>query len=163
MDGDAAVDGGDPGAVTQNDAGESLDTGTTLPDPTSTDAGTTTTHSNDAGHLVGSTPDATADATGTDAHVSTPVDSGSHPVVDAGIPDTSVATSEDTGVVTTSCGGVPAWVSGTTAQEVQNGGSKYKCLVPGWCDQTGVSAVDAWEPGVGSAWSQAWSLEGPCQ
>ena len=78
---------------------------------------------------------------------------------DTGAPDTSI--SEDTGSTTVACGGVPAWFEGTTAIEVQNFGIKYHCMVEGWCSQSGVAAVDAWEPGTGSSWQSAWTSEGP--
>jgi hypothetical protein len=45
---------------------------------------------------------------------------------------------------------------------VQNLGERYTCIQPGWCDQSGTSAVLAWEPGVGSAWQQAWKDSGAC-
>jgi len=60
------------------------------------------------------------------------------------------------------CGGWPQWFAGTTAQQVQHLGERYTCIQPGWCDQSGTSAVLAWEPGVGSDWQAAWKDSGPC-
>jgi hypothetical protein len=77
---------------------------------------------------------------------------------DAGGGGIDASGSQDAG----NCGGLPVWFAGTMAQEVQNGGERYTCKVPGWCDQTGVSAVDAWEPGVGTDWQDAWTDSGPC-
>jgi hypothetical protein len=63
---------------------------------------------------------------------------------------------------TGNCSGLTEWTAGTTAQEVQHHGQKYRCLVPGWCSQTGSAAIAAYEPGTGSAWTQAWQSEGSC-
>ncbi|HYC83878.1 MAG TPA: Ig-like domain-containing protein, partial [Chryseosolibacter sp.] len=59
-----------------------------------------------------------------------------------------------------SCSGVPQYVNGTayaTGAEVQNVNKKFKCAVGGWCSQGG-----AYEPGVGWAWTDAWTLLGDC-
>lgn len=55
----------------------------------------------------------------------------------------------------------PAYVNGAsyaTGALVQNVGSEYKCLVGGWCMVGGPYA-----PGVGWAWTNAWSLVQSCQ
>jgi chitin-binding protein len=55
----------------------------------------------------------------------------------------------------------PAYVDGSgyaTGVLVQNAGSEYKCLVGGWCTVGGPYA-----PGVGWAWTNAWSLVQSCQ
>lgn len=87
---------------------------------------------------------------------SSPVD-GASPV-DSGGGGTDAGGPQDAG----SCGGWPLWVAGTTAQQVQNMGERYTCIQPGWCDQSGTSAILAWEPGVGSDWQAAWQDSGPC-
>ena len=61
-----------------------------------------------------------------------------------------------------SCSGVPQYVAGTSytaGQIVQNVSSRYACTVAGWCSST---AAWAYAPGTGSAWTDAWSLVGPC-
>lgn len=141
------------------DAGTSSspDAGTSIPtDPTmASDGGATmTAPSDDAGY--------SAQDTG--------VQTGGHP--DAGSPggfDAGQQTLHDAGAppsndssVSVACGGIPAWFSGTTATKVENGGDVYECIQTGWCDVTGVAAVDAWEPGTGSDWQEAWMLVGPC-
>jgi hypothetical protein len=60
------------------------------------------------------------------------------------------------------CGGLPEWFAGTTAADVKHNGQRFHCTVAPWCSMTGASAVLAWEPGVGYAWSQAWELKGSC-
>jgi hypothetical protein len=126
----------------EDDAGNAEDTGSGFSD----DAGDDSGFEDDS--ASNNTPDVTNG--GEDAPSSD----------DTGVIDTG--TSEDTGSGTVACGGVPAWFEGTTALEVQNFGIKYHCMVEGWCSQTGVAAVDAWEPGTGSAWQSAWTSEGPC-
>jgi hypothetical protein len=103
----------------------------------------------------GSTQDASSPIEASPVDASSPVDVA--PPVDTG-GGTDASGTEDAG----SCGGWPAWFAGTTAQQVQNLGERYTCIQPGWCDQSGTSAVLAWEPGVGSAWQQAWKDSGPC-
>lgn len=85
-------------------------------------------------------------------------------VPDTSLPDTSVPDAAhdagvdarpDTGPV---CGGLPDWVRGTTAQHVKRNGRKYTCLEPGWCS----NVSDAYDPGDGWAWQQAWKDDGPC-
>jgi|GEM_PF-919609 len=59
-----------------------------------------------------------------------------------------------------SCSGVPQYVNGAayaTGAEVQNVSKKFRCAVGGWCSQGG-----AYEPGVGWAWTDAWTLLGDC-
>lgn len=61
-----------------------------------------------------------------------------------------------------SCSGSPSYSAGTSytqGQSVQNKGSLYRCDVAGWCSSTGAWA---YEPGVGSAWQQAWTSLGVC-
>jgi chitinase len=58
---------------------------------------------------------------------------------------------------------VPAWVSGGSYPNgavVQNVGSKFTCLVGGWCSLA--NAAWAYEPGAGMYWTQAWQKEGAC-
>jgi hypothetical protein len=93
---------------------------------------------------------------GAPVDASPPVDA--KPPADTGGGGTDASGAHDAG----SCGGWPPWVEGTTAQQVQNMGERYTCIQPGWCDQTGTSAVLAWEPGVGSDWQAAWQDSGPC-
>ena len=60
------------------------------------------------------------------------------------------------------CSTLPQYVAGTTYatnQKVKNINNQYNCLVGGWCSST---AAWAYEPGVGTAWTQAWSLVGAC-
>ena len=64
--------------------------------------------------------------------------------------------------VTPTCNGLPEWFAGITATEVQHFGEKYSCLVSGWCSESSATAVAAYEPGKGWAWTQAWSDQGPC-
>lgn len=57
---------------------------------------------------------------------------------------------------------VPQYVAGTSyalGDTVQNIGNKYQCDEPGWCSST---AAWAYEPGVGSAWQDAWTYVGEC-
>jgi hypothetical protein len=59
-----------------------------------------------------------------------------------------------------SCSGVPQYVSGTNyadGAQVKNVNKKFSCKVSGWCSIGG-----AYEPGVGWAWSNAWTLLGDC-
>lgn len=44
-------------------------------------------------------------------------------------------------------------------QLVQNGGSEYRCTVPGWCSST---AEWAYAPGTGAHWQMAWELVRSC-
>jgi predicted chitinase len=64
------------------------------------------------------------------------------------------------GAGTAKCTGVTPWVAGTMASEVSHNGKRYACKpgVAGWCS----SPAAAYEPGVGFAWQDAWSDEGPC-
>jgi hypothetical protein len=152
-----------------------------IPPPTTTeDSGTpgnvdpdsgSPSSSEDSGS--GSIPDAT---TSTDRDAAFAVDStapsnphDSAAPIDSAGPDTNVpdTAAPDTGTTakdsgSASCDGLPQWVSGTTASEVQNLGEKYTCIVEGWCSLTGSSAVLAYEPGTGSAWQEAWEDSGPC-
>lgn len=55
----------------------------------------------------------------------------------------------------------PQYVNGATYATgalVKNAGSEYRCTVGGWCTVGG-----PYEPGVGWAWSNAWSLVRSCQ
>lgn len=61
-----------------------------------------------------------------------------------------------------SCAGAPVYSAGnayTQGQSVQNKGSLYRCDIAGWCSSAGAWA---YEPGVGSAWQQAWTALGAC-
>ncbi len=61
-----------------------------------------------------------------------------------------------------SCSSVPQYVAGTSytaGQIVQNINNRYMCSIAGWCSS---SAAWAYAPGTGSAWTDAWSLVGPC-
>jgi hypothetical protein len=97
---------------------------------------------------------------------SSPVDSSpvdvTPPVDTGGGTDANGTDATGTQDSSTTCGGLPEWFAGTTAQQVQHKGKRYTCIQPGWCDQSGTSAVLAWEPGVGSAWQQAWMDSGAC-
>ncbi len=56
----------------------------------------------------------------------------------------------------------PQYVAGTayaTNTTVKNKGKKYQCNVGGWCSS---AAAWAYEPGVGSAWTSAWTETGIC-
>jgi chitinase len=56
----------------------------------------------------------------------------------------------------------PPFVAGTSysqGQLVTNSGSLYRCVVPGWCSST---ATWAYEPGEGTYWDHAWTLEKSC-
>jgi GH18 family chitinase len=56
----------------------------------------------------------------------------------------------------------PQYVAGTSynaGQDVKNNGTKYTCLVAGWCSS---NAAWAYEPGIGTAWQSAWTAAGPC-
>ncbi|WLQ11611.1 glycosyl hydrolase family 18 protein [Hahella aquimaris] len=56
----------------------------------------------------------------------------------------------------------PQYSAGTSysaGQVVQNLGDDYRCDIAGWCSS---AAAWAYEPGVGSSWSSAWTLIGPC-
>lgn len=56
----------------------------------------------------------------------------------------------------------PQYVAGTayaTNTTVKNKGKKYQCNVGGWCSS---AAAWAYEPGVGSAWTSAWTETGVC-
>nr|WP_323847157.1 glycosyl hydrolase family 18 protein [Microbulbifer sp. GG15] len=58
------------------------------------------------------------------------------------------------------CGGVPVYVDGSSysgGDIVQNNAVAYSCDVGGWCTVGG-----PYEPGVGWAWSEAWSDLGAC-
>ncbi len=57
------------------------------------------------------------------------------------------------------CTGVNNYQQGTyaTGAVVQNAGSAYSCTVGGWCTVGG-----PYEPGVGWAWTNAWSSLGAC-
>ncbi len=61
------------------------------------------------------------------------------------------------------CAGIPSWETGTqynAGDEVQSAGGKYRCKpwpYTAWCGQN-----DAYEPGVGFAWQQAWERVGSC-
>ncbi len=60
-----------------------------------------------------------------------------------------------------SCTTTPAYVAYAayqTGSVVKNNNTLYQCVIPGWCS----SAPIAYEPGVGSAWQQAWNSLGPC-
>ncbi|WP_074407874.1 Ig-like domain-containing protein [Aquimarina megaterium] len=60
------------------------------------------------------------------------------------------------------CEGLPQYAAGTSYskdQEVQNGGEKFKCNVPGWCSS---AAAWAYAPGTGAHWQLAWSKTGDC-
>jgi hypothetical protein len=59
------------------------------------------------------------------------------------------------------CGGVAKWSAGSYAAgaRVQNGVNLYQCKphpYSGWC------GLDAYAPGSGWAWTDAWTLVGPC-
>jgi len=151
---DASPEGSDDDGTPTPDDGSTQDTSssddTSAPlDASPPDASPLDASSVDASPVDASPLDASPlDASPLDA--TPPVDTGSG--TDAGGNDAS----------TTGCGGWPQWFAGTTAQQVQNKGRRYTCIQPGWCDQSGTSAVLAWEPGVGSAWQQAWQDSGPC-
>lgn len=76
----------------------------------------------------------------------------------------SVQSSAAKSSVASSSGGKclsPAYVDGSnyaTGVSVQNAGNEYKCLVGGWCTVGGPYA-----PGVGWAWTNAWSLVQSCK
>lgn len=56
----------------------------------------------------------------------------------------------------------PTYVAGTTyatGQEVQNGGTLYRCDVGGWCSSSGAWA---YEPGKGQYWTTAWTQIRTC-
>jgi len=65
---------------------------------------------------------------------------------------------------TGSCAGLPDWTLGSYSggDEVQHNGHKYMCRTDqgrsGWCGMS-----NAYEPGVGTAWQEAWTDEGVCQ
>ena len=68
----------------------------------------------------------------------------------------SVANSVGSGSCTS-----PAYVNGSsyaTGALVRNAGNEYRCTVGGWCTLGG-----PYEPGVGWAWTNAWSLVRTCQ
>ncbi len=59
------------------------------------------------------------------------------------------------------CATTPSYAPYGTYQTgtiVKNNNILYQCLIPGWCN----SAPIAYEPGVGSAWQQAWNYLGVC-
>ncbi|MCW8876820.1 MAG: glycosyl hydrolase family 18 protein [Kangiellaceae bacterium] len=73
--------------------------------------------------------------------------------------NTSVSVTDDGG--NNNCD-APQYHAGTSyaaGDTVANIGRKYKCNIAGWCSS---SAAWAYEPGVGSAWQQAWSDVGQC-
>lgn len=56
----------------------------------------------------------------------------------------------------------PQYVAGTQYAQgdiVQNIGNKYQCDISGWCS---LDAAWAYEPGVGTAWQDAWTYVGEC-
>ncbi len=56
----------------------------------------------------------------------------------------------------------PQYAAGTSYsanQLVQNAGSEYRCMVPGWCSST---AGWAYAPGTGMHWDDAWDLVRSC-
>ncbi|MFC6634942.1 chitinase C-terminal domain-containing protein [Microbulbifer taiwanensis] len=58
------------------------------------------------------------------------------------------------------CNGLPAYVDGSsynTGDQVTNNNTAYNCTVGGWCTVGG-----PYEPGVGWAWTNAWSELGAC-
>lgn len=60
------------------------------------------------------------------------------------------------------CSGSPNYLAGNSysqGQSIQNKGSLYRCDIAGWCSST---AAWAYEPGVGTAWQQAWTSLGVC-
>jgi hypothetical protein len=129
------------------------------PDSGGTPPGDSSLETTDAGtppQVDGSTEDASSPL-----DASSPVDASS-PLDVAAHADTGGGPDASGTVDAGSCGGWPAWFAGTTAQQVQNLGERYTCIQPGWCDQSGTSAVLAWEPGVGSDWQGAWKDSGPC-
>jgi hypothetical protein len=154
--------------ITAPDAGEDTGTpgasGVEAGGSTATDAGSSGTGAADAassGEDVSSNND--DDANGEDDAATADDAFGE----DAGAPDAEG--SDDTGATngndsggSVPCGGIPEWFEGTTATEVQNLGTKYTCIVEGWCSLTGAAAVAAYEPGTGSAWQQAWNDAGAC-
>jgi GH18 family chitinase len=59
------------------------------------------------------------------------------------------------------CATTPAFVAYSSYQTgsiVKNNNTLYQCLIPGWCS----SVPSFYEPGVGSAWQQAWNSLGTC-
>ncbi|WMS85920.1 glycosyl hydrolase family 18 protein [Pleionea litopenaei] len=57
---------------------------------------------------------------------------------------------------------LPQYMAGTqysAGDQVRNVGRKYRCDIAGWCSS---SSAWAYEPGVGSAWQQAWTDTGSC-
>jgi hypothetical protein len=59
------------------------------------------------------------------------------------------------------CAGITQYVNGgtyATGAVVKNVGNKYRCDVGGWCTIGG-----PYEPGVGWAWTNAWTQTGTCQ
>ncbi|HEX6738896.1 MAG TPA: Ig-like domain-containing protein, partial [Vicinamibacteria bacterium] len=62
------------------------------------------------------------------------------------------------------CSGVPQYVAGTSysaGQQVQNIGNLYVCVVAGWCSLNN-PADQAYAPGVGRAWDDAWDFVRAC-
>jgi chitodextrinase len=57
------------------------------------------------------------------------------------------------------CSNLPPYQGGavSTGDQVSHQGAGYRCDVGGWCSQGG-----AYEPGVGWAWQDAWTLLGQC-
>lgn len=59
-----------------------------------------------------------------------------------------------------SCTGIPTYANGSsyaTGAQVKHNNKKYECKVGGWCSLGG-----AYEPGVGWAWTDAWTDQGTC-
>lgn len=73
----------------------------------------------------------------------------------------SVANSSVASSTGGACAGIPQYVDKSnyaTGAVVQNVNKKYTCIVGGWCTIGG-----PYEPGVGWAWENAWTLNGACQ
>lgn len=61
-----------------------------------------------------------------------------------------------------SCASSPNYLVGSSysqGQSIQNKSILYRCDIAGWCSST---ASWAYEPGVGTAWQQAWTSLGVC-
>ena len=77
-------------------------------------------------------------------------------------PTVPVATATATATPISSSCTAPQYVAGTAytqGQIVKNIGRQYRCDIAGWCSSSGAWA---YEPGVGSAWTQAWTDVGEC-
>ena len=106
------------------------------------------------------TPMATPVTTATPLATATPTTMATSTTAPTATPNGNTPAPTATPIVT-SCTD-PQYVDGgnyNAGDKVQNIGNRYECVVGGWCSISGGS----YEPGVGWAWQQAWTLLGPCQ